>query len=216
MDIEYFGHSCFRITTNGGTTVLTDPYTKVGYELPANLSSEIVTVSHGHFDHNYLGFVKNNAVIINTTQTFSYKDVKITGTETYHDPFCGKLRGKNIVYTIQADGITVCHLGDLGEACSENVLAKIGKVDVLFIPIGGTYTIDAQQAKEYIFALKPKIVIPMHYRPKDGTLDIDGAEMFLQLLQDKVVYINPKNRLSGVEKHITEGETKIVFMEKEP
>ena len=180
MKIKYYGHSCFVLEANDGRKIMTDPYTRVGYELPKNLAVDIVTVSHGHFDHNYTQAVVCNRIVDGTDEQSS----DIFGVECYHDPKQGKLRGKNIIYKINVDGITFCHLGDLGEECSPTLLDKIGKVDVLLIPVGGTYTIDAVQAKEYVDRITPKTVIPMHYKPSDGILDIDGSDRFLSLFED--------------------------------
>ena len=214
MDIEYLGHSCFCIQTNNGVRILTDPYTKVGYELPKNVQADIITVSHGHFDHNFVDGVKGAKTVLNTTNPFSGEDLIITGTQTDHDEKGGTLRGKNIVYKIEADGITLTHLGDLGEPCTAQTLAKIGNTDVLFIPVGGTYTIDAEEAKKYISNVKPKIAILMHYRPKDGRIDIASAEEVLSVFAGKAVCVEPKNRITDLEKRLKDGKTEILFMER--
>ncbi len=183
MEIKYLGHSCFAITSKVGITVVTDPYTGVGYELPCGLTADVVTVSHGHFDHNYTAGVQART-FLTTTESFASQGVEIHGIITDHDEKGGSLRGKNIVYIIKMDGMTICHLGDIGEPCSSSLVEKIGKVDVLLLPVGGMYTIDAVEAREYVEALSPKLVIPMHYRPKDGSLDITGAEPFLELCEN--------------------------------
>lgn len=177
MKIEYCGHSCFVLASKDGKKIMTDPYTRVGYELPANLAVDTITISHRHFDHNYTKAVACNKMIDGAGNQTS----DIYGIECYHDPEQGRLRGKNIIYKINIDGIVVCHLGDLGEEYSSTLLDKIGNVDVLLIPVGGRYTIDAVQAKEYVDKINPKTVIPMHYKPSDGILDIDGIDRFLSL-----------------------------------
>lgn len=181
MKIEYLGHSCFRITSSNGTVIITDPYTKVGYELPNGLNADIVTISHGHFDHNYINAV-NYRKIADKAQKYVGNDVEIVGVNSWHDPKQGALRGGNVIFKISLDGMTVCHLGDLGEEYSSALSEKIGKIDILLIPVGGTYTIDAIQAKEYIEQLAPKVVIPMHYKPIDGQLDIAGSDKFLSTM----------------------------------
>ncbi|MBQ8685253.1 MAG: MBL fold metallo-hydrolase [Clostridia bacterium] len=213
MKIEYLGHSCFRLQTANGATVLTDPYTGVGYELPRGLKADILLVSHAHFDHAHIQAVSAQRVV-NTAGEYELFGVKICGVESDHDPLGGTLRGKNIIYKIQADGLTVCHFGDLGEPCDPDILEKIGQVDVVLLPVGGNYTIDANEAKAYIDKIKPRAAIPMHYKPTDGTIDIDGAERFLRLF-DRITYACPKHEvdlssaLSGSEK------TEIIFMERE-
>lgn len=186
MKITYLGHACFQLTSSNGVTIITDPYTRVGYELPQGLSADIVTTSHGHFDHNYLSAVDTKHVI-SQIGAYAFEGVKIVGFETFHDNACGTLRGKNIVFTIEMDGLKICHLGDLGEDYREDIARKISDVDILLIPIGGTYTIDAMQAKKYVEGCKPRAVIPMHYRPTDGCLDITDSTPFLELFApDKV------------------------------
>ena len=207
MEIQYFGHSCFALIDNNGISVLTDPYTKVGYELPKGLSADIVTVSHAHFDHAYVENIAYSFLVHQSGQ----QTENIVGIDSYHDEKQGALRGKNVIYKITIDGIIFCHLGDLGEAVSVEMVEKIGKVDVLLIPVGGTYTIDAEQAKAYVDALSPKTVIPMHYRPLDGILDIDSIEKFLKLFDEEEI------------EHIPDGSTqyqlgadrrRILYMEK--
>ena len=183
MKIEYLGHSCFLLTTSAGQTVLTDPYTGVGYELPANITADIVTVSHGHFDHNYVAAVQNKATILTETGKQVVDGIVFEGIASDHDPARGTLRGKNTIFKMQADGITLCHLGDLGEPLNNSLVEKIGKVDILFIPVGGNYTIDAVEAKRYVDAIAPKTVIPMHYRPIDGSIDIATETAFLRLYE---------------------------------
>ena len=119
-----------------------------------------------------------------------------------------------MIYKIVADGICVCHLGDLGESCCNDLLEKIGKVDVLLLPIGGRYTIDAKQAKKYVEEMQPKLVIPMHYKPKDGTIDITDASEFLSLFES-VVYVNPKYEIRIEKDSLTNEKTQIIYMERE-
>ena len=178
MKIVYLGHSCFLLQSNAGKTLLTDPYTGVGYELPSGLSADVVTISHQHFDHNYLDAVRAGEVFANAGR-YEASGFLIEGKECYHDEKQGKLRGKNVLFKITVDGLTVCHLGDVGEAMSEELLEKIGRVDILLLPVGGKYTIDAATAKAYVSTIQPKIVIPMHYLPQDGSLDIQTETAFL-------------------------------------
>ena len=212
MKIEYLGHSCFCLTTENGIKILTDPYTQVGYSLPKGLTVDIVTVSHGHFDHNYLEGVKAKKVV---KDTLLYKEngVRIEGISTFHDEKQGALRGKNTIYKIYADGLTVCHLGDLGEKYSETLKNLIGKMDICLIPVGGTYTINAKEAMEYVEKTNPHVVIPMHYRPKDGALDITDAQPFLRLWNKEV-----QNCLYGEivlkKDDLQDRETKLVYMER--
>ena len=212
MKIEYLGHSCFRLTSQTGRTLVTDPYQGVGYELPQQLRADIVTVSHGHFDHNNLAGVKDPLVIANEAKTYTFDGIRVRGIESYHDPKQGGLRGKNIVYKITIDGIAVCHLGDLGEAFNPALVQAIGNCDVLLLPIGGTYTIDAAEAKRYADAIQPKTIIPMHYRPKDGTLDITDEKGFLALYSSEEITCI-ENGCVELEQAVNTS-TKIIFMER--
>ncbi len=208
MKIEYLGHSCFKFTSKEGISVLTDPFTKVGYELPKGTSSDIITVSHGHFDHNFIDGVRYKAVLT-STERISYQGVDFEGILSNHDEKGGALRGKNIIFKIKMDGITVCHLGDIGEPISPMLKKIIGEVDLLCVPVGGTYTITAEGAKSYIDALAPKAVIPMHYKPDGGALDIEGIEPFLRLFSKEEIQ-TVKNGVVEFEK----GAKGIIYMER--
>ena len=178
MKIAYLGHSCFKITSMLGTSIITDPYTGVGYELPIGLTADVVTASHSHFDHNYTQAIQTD-VVISTCGSHRVKDVQVIGIPSWHDEKNGALRGENIIFKFLVDGLTVCHLGDLGENVSTELIGRIGAVDVLLLPVGGTYTINALQAKALAEQLAPKIVIPMHFKG-DGKLDICDISVFLK------------------------------------
>lgn len=214
MKIQYMGHSCFQFQFLNGATLITDPYTRIGYEMPKNITADIVTVSHEHYDHNYIKGINGKPVIVRSVKDCIVNGVEIRAIETSHDEKNGALRGKNTVYIFKADGFTVCHMGDVGEPCTTALIEKIGTIDILLIPIGGTYTIDALQAKDYITALKPKLVIPMHYRPSDGTVDVTDETPFLSLFKESVQFAQPKNTLVIQSNGLTEDKTEIIFMER--
>lgn len=207
MEIKYYGHSCFVLVSSDGTSTLTDPYTKVGYELPIDLAVDVVTTSHAHFDHNYTNTILYKKLV---NQSGAQTE-NIFGIESYHDPKQGRLRGNNIIYKITVDGIVFCHLGDLGEPISTQLIDKIGHVDVLMIPVGGTYTIDARQAKEYVDMLNPKTVIPMHYKPMDGTLDIASADEFLSFFPKTDIEYIPEGKTTYV---LNDERKVILYMER--
>ncbi|MBQ2768707.1 MAG: MBL fold metallo-hydrolase [Clostridia bacterium] len=212
MKIQYFGHSCFKITTKSGTTILTDPYKGVGYELPKTLTADVLSVSHGHFDHCNIAAVSAPIHFL-FAGNYEVNDLSVTGVECYHDPRQGAIRGKNIVFTFEADGMRICHMGDVGEPCSDELAAKIGKVDVLLIPVGGTYTIDALGAKAYVEKLSPKFVIPMHYKPLDGTLDINTAQLFLSLFEKEEI-LKIRGGVFEFTKEDFSTSPKIIYMER--
>ncbi len=213
MKIVYLGHSCFLLKSNAGKTLITDPYTGVGYELPSGLFADVVTISHQHFDHNYLTAVQAGEVL-DEAGRYETNGFLVVGEECYHDGAQGKLRGKNILFKITVDGLTVCHLGDVGEEISEELLKKIGRVDILLLPVGGKYTIDADMAKAYVNAVQPKVVIPMHYLPKDGSLDIRTEEAFLDGYE---VEIPEKAWEIAIEKEEVDGnekQTRVIFLRR--
>ncbi len=213
MKIEYFGHSCFRVTAQNGTSWVCDPYTKVGYELPFALLADIVTVSHGHFDHNYVTGVQGVQRIFDATDSFSYNGVVGYAINSFHDDKKGALRGENLIFMLDIDGVTFCHLGDLGEPCSEALIRAIGKVHVLMLPVGGTYTIDAMQAKAYVDALRPNVIIPMHYKTLDSIIDITDADAFLTAF-DKHNIERVGKKINITAKEIAQCNKKILYMEK--
>ncbi|MFL0266921.1 MBL fold metallo-hydrolase [Candidatus Clostridium radicumherbarum] len=167
MKIKWFGHSCFIISSEKGTKILLDPYKNVlGYKLPDEIEADIVTTSHDHGDHNNINAVKNSFVHINKAGNFSEQGIEIKGIETFHDKISGAKKGKNIIYNFKIEDINVCHCGDLGHILTSQHLKEIGNVDILIIPVGGGYTIDALDAVKVMEQLNPTVVIPMHYRTK--------------------------------------------------
>ncbi len=185
MKIKWFGHSCFLITSDNGTRILTDPFDEqVGYPLP-NTEADIVTVSHNHFDHDNIGIVKGNFKYIKDTGNFEQGNIEIRGVSTFHDELCGAKRGKNIVFIYSIDGMTICHLGDLGHTLSQEQIKEIGKVEVLLVPIGGVYTIDGDTAIEVIKSINPRVSIPMHYKTEHLLFDLAEDKEFLEKMDGK-------------------------------
>ena len=158
---RWFGHSCFKISTDK-VSVVTDPFDNtVGYPLPA-CNSDVVTVSHDHFDHNHVACVKGTPELVKVKG--SAKGIDFDVIETFHDEAGGSKRGKNNILVWSMEEICIAHLGDLGHVLSADQMAKIGQVDILLIPVGGFYTIGPKEADSIISQLKPKVVIPMHYK----------------------------------------------------
>lgn len=170
MKIKWYGQSCFCLSAENGAKVITDPYSQkfgklAGFKMP-EIDANIVTVSHDHGDHNDISAVKGDFVQIKDPGVFSHKGIDIKGVQTFHDDASGAKRGKNIVYKFKIDGLNVCHCGDLGHLLSAAQIKKIGKVDILLLPVGGRATIGAHAATEVLKQLDPTVVIPMHYRTK--------------------------------------------------
>ena len=189
MKIKWLGHSAFLLTESTGITVLTDPFdpNMVGYGFTAP-AVDIVTVSHGHADHNFLEGVSSYKQVYDLPGKFEYEGrVHVTGIQSFHDDDEGARRGKNIIYKFGMDGVNICHMGDIGEPCSPELIERLLPVDVLMIPVGGTYTVDAELAKEYVDRLMPQIVIPMHYKIKHCELDIDKPDAFIRAFDGEYV-----------------------------
>lgn len=214
MKIQYLGHSCFKLTESTGTTVITDPYKNIGYELPEDLTADAVTISHHHYDHDNATAVKGNAKIIEGEGFYELPGVEITGIKSYHDDQEGKLRGENTIFKFRMDGLDICHLGDLGEECTSELIELLLPVNILLIPVGGNYTIDADQAKEYVDRIMPEVVIPMHYKTRNLTIDIEKAQGFLDLFDDEDVDVCHKDVLEFSREDLTEEKTQIILMER--
>ncbi|MCD6550986.1 MBL fold metallo-hydrolase [Thermotoga sp.] len=182
MKITWFGHACFALEIEG-LTLVTDPFDEsVGYPIP-NVSADVVTESHQHFDHNAHHLVKGNFRLINSPGSYTVNSVKIKGVETFHDSSHGRERGKNIVFVFEGEGLRVCHLGDLGHVLTPSQAEEIGEVDVLLVPVGGTYTIGPREAKEVSEMLKAKLIVPMHYKTKYLKFNLLSVDEFLKLFE---------------------------------
>ncbi|MBW9171732.1 MBL fold metallo-hydrolase [Clostridium estertheticum] len=184
MKITWLGHSCFLLEDSKGTKLLTDPFdATLGYEIYKG-SPDIVTISHQHFDHNYTRELTSNYKIVNRIGMSTIYDIPIKGIPSYHDKNKGAKRGENIIFTFTMDGYSVCHLGDLGHSLSNDDLRAIGSIDILFVPVGGNYTLDGKEASQVTKKINPKIVIPMHYKTSQVSLPLDGIEKFLMYMKN--------------------------------
>ena len=180
MKIKWLGHASFMITSETGIKIITDPYAS-GESLrygEIKESADIVTVSHEHGDHNNVAAVKGNPEVVRGTA--KVKEVEVKGIPTYHDNVGGNQRGKNTIFCFEMDGIRVCHLGDLGHQLSDKQVAEIGRVDILLVPVGGFYTIDANVATVVCNQLTPKVIIPMHYATDKCRFPIASVDEFLR------------------------------------
>lgn len=214
MKITYLGHSCFCFESKDGVKLITDPYTRIGYELPQGLIADIVLLSHRHFDHAYLEAIGGNPTVVSSAGDYTVKGIAVKGTDTWHDQKQGALRGKNVVFQFNIDGITFCHFGDLGETYCDKTAQAVSGADVWLIPVGGTYTIDAMQAKEYTDKLCPKVLIPMHYRPADGTLDIAEIGDFLSQADGTHILACPNGEYNLTADDLYGLSGKIIYMER--
>ena len=180
MKLKWLGHSCFEITLNDGRVIVTDPYDDtVGYP-PLKVQADIVLSSHDHFDHNYFDAVAGKYEIINAPGTYARDGVTITGIPSFHDEARGAKRGKNTIFAVEADGLKLVHLGDLGHLPdTEAQKAVLRDVDVLLIPIGGTFTITTPEAVRLIEEYRPAAAVAMHFKNRFCGFNVVGAEGFI-------------------------------------
>jgi L-ascorbate metabolism protein UlaG (beta-lactamase superfamily) len=204
MNIQYYGQSCFKITTKpaGRATedivIFFDPFDKSIGLRPPQGQADIVFVSHNHPDHNNVSAIKGTPLIIDTPGEYAIKGINAVGIDTFHDEKEGAARGRNTVFKIDSENIKICHLGDLGTDLTSKQIEDM-EVDILFIPIGGTYTIDGKKAADIVRKIEPAIVIPMHYKIKGLTVDkIEDEKSFCNEMgncpKEKVSKINIKEK----------------------
>jgi len=184
MTISWYGHSCFKITNQGGhLTIITDPFNKSIGLTPPRGNADIITVSHDHYDHNNIKAISGSPFIINNPGEYEIKGIRIVGCSGFHDKKQGQERGLNTIYLIEIDKIRLCHLGDFGqERLTDKQLEIIGQVDVLIIPIGGNFTLNAQEARKSAEQLEPRLIIPMHYKLAGLKMDLADLTEFLKEL----------------------------------
>jgi L-ascorbate metabolism protein UlaG (beta-lactamase superfamily) len=219
MQIQYYGHSCFKITTKPGgratedITLFFDPFDKETGLKPPQGQADIVFVSHSHHDHNNTGALKGDPIIIETPGEYAVKGINVVGVDSFHDPEEGVLRGRNTIYILEAEELKICHLGDLGSDLTGKQLEEIDGVDILFIPVGGNYTIDGKKAAELVRKIEPAIIIPMHYKLNGTVSDIEDGSKFCAEMgncpKEKVAKFTVK------KKDLEEKKMEVVLMSSE-
>lgn len=217
MNIIWHGHSCFTIEEKIGgelVIVVTDPYDNIGLRLP-KLEADLVSVSHSHDDHNNFSAVNGIAgktlIVIDRPGEYEVKKVFALGIGSYHDKSQGAERGKSVMFKFDFDGIKVLHLGDLGSELSDQQLERIDEIDVLLIPVGGKYTINASEAAEIVREIEPRVVIPMHYQMPGLKFELDSVEKFRKAMGNKAETLN---KLKISKKDLPSDEIKLVILEK--
>lgn len=221
MQIIWHGQSCFQIIATphhknsggGQTSILIDPFSEeIGLRLP-KLETDILCVTHSHYDHNNIRAVSGRPFLIEGPGEYEIKGAYVQGIPAFHDEKQGSERGENTIYAIEVEGLRVCHLGDFGQKeLTNEQLEGIGEIDVLMVPVGGVSTISAKEALKVITQIEPKITIPMHYQiPKLKIKSkLDGLDKFLKALGVKS--INPLNKLLVKKKDLSPEEAKIVVL----
>lgn len=216
MNIQYYGHSCFKLFTKPSgrgqdeVVIFFDPFDKKIGLRPPQGQADIVLVSHEHHDHNNTESLKGDFRIINIPGEYSVSGISIIGIDSYHDSEKGSLRGNNTIFLLESEDIKVCHLGDLGTELDAKQMEEISSANVLMIPIGGKYTIDAKKAIEIIKKIEPEIIIPMHYKINGSTVDIANEKEFCDEIgncsKDKTSRLNLK------KKDLEEKKMEVVLM----
>ncbi|MEK7160720.1 MAG: MBL fold metallo-hydrolase [Patescibacteria group bacterium] len=210
MVITWYGQSCFKIQS-GEISLFTDPFSKDIGLTPPRGQTDIITVSHDHFDHNNIESLNGQPLIINGPGEYESKGIEINGILAFHDDKEGKERGINTIYVIEMEGIKICHLGDLGQSkLTAEQIEKIDGIDILMIPVGGTYTIDGEGAVEIINQIEPRLVIPMHYKIPGLTLKFDPVDDFLKEMG--VAKKETIDKLTLKKKDLPEEETQVIVM----
>jgi L-ascorbate metabolism protein UlaG (beta-lactamase superfamily) len=187
LRLRWHGHSCFEIATDE-LTVVTDPHDGRSLGIvPPKVHADVVLVSHDHFDHTAVRVVEKQGATVVLRDTGGLPDGKFTAraVRTFHDSQHGESRGANTAFVFEVEGVRFCHLGDLGHELTPEQLQEIGPVDVLFVPIGGVFTIDAPAAWRTAKAVRPKVVVPMHYRTGGLSLSINNLQPLLDAVEDK-------------------------------
>ncbi len=185
MIIRWFGQACVQVKGQDKILVI-DPFKNIGLRVP-QFRADVVLITHDHYDHNNLNAVKpregkKEVKVFKGAGEFEAEGILVRGIPAWHDDEAGKKRGKVFMYLIRFEGINLAHLGDIGQKkLFEEQLEALNNVDILFIPVGGVYTISAEEAFEITNQIDPKIVVPIHYKVKGLNLDLEGVEKFLEL-----------------------------------
>ena len=196
MKLQYLGHASFRIISEMGTTVVCDPYKSdwVGFDM-ARVRCDVVTMSHHHGDHDCMDSILGSPAELDIEISCAADDIAIESISTFHDDVKGAKRGNNLVFCFWVDGIKVVHMGDIG-CLDDNVVKRIAGCDVLLLPTGGTFTVDAIGAKWYVDQVRPRIVVPMHYRTDEHNFEVDGVDKFLAMFDPATVQVSQSDTLT--------------------
>jgi L-ascorbate metabolism protein UlaG (beta-lactamase superfamily) len=215
MNIFWHGQSFFELVANiekNQVKIAIDPFSKdLGLRVP-KLEADILLISHNHFDHNNKEAISGNYFLIDQPGEYEVKGVYLKAIPSFHDNAKEKEKGENLIFLIEAEDLRICHLGDIGQKELESgQLEEIGEVDILMIPVGGTYTISFKEAIKIMSQIEPKITIPMHFALPKLKVKLDPVEKFLKSLGIKS--LKPEKKLSVKKENLSPEEAKIVLLE---
>lgn len=216
MLIQHIGHAEFLIEMENGIKIVTDPYdVSCGYPLH-RITADIALVSHHHHDHDAVENLQGNPVIIDSAGSYvPAADIRITAVNGWHDDAAGSKRGKTLLFLAETEGLRIVHLGDLGCQLNEEQLDILRDPDVLMIPVGGFFTIDAEQAKNTAVQLGAKVILPMHYKTEyNSDWPISGPEVFLEMFEGKDICRDAE--ALRITKEDLECQPKVVLFQQEP
>lgn len=199
MKIRYYGHSCFSLTSAGGKVLVTDPYESGSYNgavkyPPVTTAADVALVSHQHEDHNHWASLTGEPEVVTAREPREVAGFAVRGWGCFHDKTQGAERGPNTMYLVEVDGLRLLHCGDLGhelDAETRKAIQAAGPLDVLFVPVGGFYTIDGAEAAEVVELFKPRVAIPMHYKTAGVAFPIGPVEDFLKAVEGREVQRKP-------------------------
>ena len=212
MDIVWLGHACFLIRGKE-RTIITDPYhPDLGYSL-GEPKADIALLSHDHPGHSYAEGVAGEPRVIRSPGEYEIGGPFITAVASFHDDSKGEARGKNTIYVVEIDGVTLCHLGDLGHPLSAHLVEELGDVDILLVPVGELNTISVDVAVETIRQLEPAIVIPMHYKTEAVAANLSPVDQFLEKTRARETETRPKLSVSSSSLPVS---TQVVVLSYQP
>ena len=178
MKLKYYGHACFTLRFADVTALALDPFDESVTYAPCDESCDAALLSHDHFDHNHIQSLRGDFRVIREAGSYEVRGAHITAVPSFHDKQGGALRGRNLIFRIEGEGLTIVHLGDLGHMPDNKQLRAIAGADLMLTPIGGTYTIDTPEAEEVIRLAQPKHAVAMHFRTPDYDFNASTCEAF--------------------------------------
>ncbi len=216
MDITYLGHSSFKIKTKTAT-IVTDPYDSKAVGLKfSGPEGDIVTISHSHQDHNAADKVSGVKKVFEGPGEYEVMGVSIIGYPSYHDDKKGEERGKNTIFVFEFEGLRIAHLGDLGHSLNDDLVNEMGSIDVLMIPVGGKFTLNAKEAVEVVGKIDPYFIIPMHYAvPGLNAQTFEGLEPVETFLKEIGMTVENLPKFSLKREDILDNQSsKVIVLEK--